>query len=125
MKIFKLRAEEKIYQILELPVKYRIIALGTVSPWPRILHAYMGPHIFRKCFFISSIPQSDLFIHSASTNLEKVYVLWQQKRAPTKQYELPFNSKIKNSYNNFGRAHRAIVLGGPTGPASPPLVGLD
>ena len=52
MKIFKLRAEEKIYQILELPVKYRIIGLGTVSPWPGILHAYMGPHIFRKCFSV-------------------------------------------------------------------------
>ena len=51
MKIFKLRTEEKIYQIMELPVKYRIIALGTVSPWLGILHAYMGPHIYRKCFF--------------------------------------------------------------------------
>ena len=36
-------------------------------------------------------------------------MLWQQKRAPTKQYELPFNSKIKKSYNDFGRAHRAIA----------------
>ena len=114
MKIFKLRAEEKIYQILELPVKYRIIALATVSPWSGIVHAYMGPHIFRKCFFrvIFSFILHPLILRKS--------MCYGSRGGP-----LPNNT----SCHLIAKLRKVIIiLGGPPGdrpvarPASPPLV---